>query len=753
MEKLRVGVLMGGKSAEHEVSFNSGRTVCDHLDTNKFTIIPIYQSKMGSLFILPWHFLHRGKTTDFTARLEKEAESICWDDLKERVDFMYLAIHGRFAEDGTIQGFLEVLNIPYLGSGVYASALCMDKVIEKNMLSHAGIDVARGIVIYPHELKNLHNNPETLITRLDKLNIKAPYIVKPSGEGSSIGVYVVADPTYLIEKVLQASAASGYHIQPVLVEEKLTGMEFSCIVINDYARNTLVPLPPTEIAQIDPYAIFDYEQKYMPGLAHEHTPAHTSPENISKIQQTCVTVTKILGVTTISRIDGFLTHDGRIVIFEANTLSGMGPASLLFREAAEIGMSHTTLINHLIKTELYEYRILDTQQEQSLNEQNQSMKTNKIRVAVLLGGQSHEKEISLESGRNVIYKLSPAKYEAIPVFVSSRMELYKLSQSLLVRNSTAEIESLIEESDKLRWADLPNIADFVFIGLHGGHGENGAVQGTLEMLGLPYNGSSVLASAMCMDKYKTNEFLSSNGIDVPKSVLVAKDDWNQNKESYVKQILATCGLPLIVKPHDDGCSVMVQKIKIESDLIPAIELIFSDGKAQALAEEFMTGMELTVGVIGNDSPKALPPSQAVVTGEVLSIEEKFLPGAGENQTPAPLSPEATKFVQSVMEKVYSLVGCKGYVRIDCFYQNQQQSPTGKERVIVLEINTLPGLTPATCLFHQAAEIGIKPMDFIDLIVELGFQLHAKQNIQQLISDSSPLPDIVKKIVELPGQER
>jgi D-alanine-D-alanine ligase len=408
-------------------------------------------------------------------------------------------------------------------------------------------------------------------------------------------------------------------------------------------------------------------------------------------------------------------------------------------------MSHTGLINHLIKSELFDYGMLSHEEEQSIKELQNSMDTKKIRVAVLFGGQSHEKEISLESGRNVVYKLSPHKYEAIPVFVSSKMELYRLNQSQLVRNSTAEIENLVDASNYIRWADLPSIADFVFIGLHGGHGENGDIQGTLEMLGLPYNGSSVLASSLCMNKFKTNEFLRSQGIDVPKSILISKEDWYLQKQDHIKNIVEKLGFPVIVKPHDDGCSVMVQKIKKESNLEVAIETIFLDGKTNAMVEECMTGMELTVGVIGNDTPKALPASQAVVSGDILSIEEKFLPGAGENQTPAPLSAAAMHYVQSVMEKVYTLIGCKGYVRIDCFYQDATQSPTGKERVVVLEINTLPGLTPATCIFHQAAEIGIKPMDFIDLIVQLGFEQHKKRDANNLQTATLTVNDIIANI--------
>lgn len=745
MHKLRIGVLMGGKSIEHEVSFNSGRTVCDHLDTARYTIIPVYQTKKGFLYILPWHFLHRGKTTDFAHRLDSQAKLISWDALKDLVDFMFLAVHGRYAEDGTVQGMLEVLGIPYLGSGIFASALCMDKVVQKNILQYAGLSVPHGIVVYPHQLAKLSENTQELSQMLAMAQVKAPYIVKPSGEGSSLGVSIVQDEKDLCEAIRVSAKISEIHVQPVLVEEKICGMEFSCIVIYDYLSNSLIPMPPTEIAQNNDNRIFDYEQKYMPGRALEHTPPRCSQEQIKKIQETCAAVTKVLDVKTVSRIDGFLRPDGSVIVFEANTLTGMSPTSFLFREAAELGMSHTQLINHLIKTELYDYGMLNHEEEQSITELKKSMNTKKIRVAVLLGGQSHEKEISLESGRNVIYKLSPHIYEACPVFVSSAMELYTLTQTQLVRNSTAEIENIVEQASKIGWSDLPSIADFVFIGLHGGLGENGAVQGTLEMLDLPYNGSGVLASALCMNKYKTNEFLRANGFEVPKSVLVHKDDWCLEKQLVIQRITESIGFPIIVKPHDDGCSVLVQKVKHEEDLVSAIEAIFLDGKSHALVEECILGMELTVGVIGNDNPKALPASQAVVSGEILSIEEKFLPGAGENQTPAPLRPEIMQFIQSIMERVYTIIGCKGYARIDCFYQDATQSPTGNDRVVILEINTLPGLTPATCIFHQAAEIGIKPMDFIDIIVQLGFDQHKKRDLQQDDHSLKTLNDILSSM--------
>jgi UDP-N-acetylmuramate--alanine ligase len=350
----------------------------------------------------------------------------------------------------------------------------------------------------------------------------------------------------------------------------------------------------------------------------------------------------------------------------------------------------------------------------------------KIRVAVLLGGRSNEKEISLESGRNVVYKLSPQKYSALPLFVNTAMHLYHITNQQLVLNSTKEIEKSLVPEQKILWHTLAEIADFVFIALHGGEGENGCVQGALQMLDIPYNGSGVLTSALCMDKYRTNALLAAKGFHVPRSLFIAKEMWHERREETLSNIQKTFTLPCIIKPHDDGCSVFVSKITNYNDLSESIDAFFTTGKTHALVEEFIQGMELTVGVVGNETPHALTPSQAIAAQGILSIEEKFLPGAGENQTPAPLPSATLEFVKKTMENVYAAVDCKGYARIDCFYQAAEQSPTQKERVVILEINTLPGLTPATCIFHQAAEEDIRPMDFIDMIVSLGFEYHQKQ---------------------------
>lgn len=716
-QKLRVGVLMGGRNCENEVSFNSGRTICDHLDTERFEVVPVFQTFSGKLYLLPYHFLHRGKISDFEHRLAREAQVICWDELKSLIDFAYLSMHGRNAEDGTLQGMLEVLKIPYLGAKIWGSAVGMDKILQRQMLHANGINVANGIIITREQILNLDAKIDLIRHDLQSAGIDLPVVVKPHKEGSSLGVSVVKSWDNLAVALKQAGHVHAGLVQAVIIEQYLQGMEFSCIIVEDEQGQDIV-FSPTEI-EIEPGTdYFDYAQKYMRGRAIKHTPARCSQLDLQNIKLVCQKVKAVLNFDTIARVDGFLTPDKQVYIIDPNSLSGMGPTTFMFLQAAESGISHTSLINLLITNELRRYGyILD------IESKTKNMLENKIRIGVLLGGASNERETSLESGRNIIYKLSPQKYTAIPLFVDLENNLYQITDKLLIRNSTREISEDLDQASSVLWSDLPKLVDFVFIALHGGIGENGAVQGALETLELPYNGSGIFASALCIDKYKLNQFLEHAGFHVPSNYLVAKNNWQVNQDQELVKIKQKLAWPVVVKPHDDGCSVMVQKASNDQELINTITLILDTGKDCVLIEEMITGMELTVGVLGNESVRALPPSQAIATKGILSVEEKFLPGAGENQTPAPLPSGSLKFVQQVVQQMFKAAKCRGYARIDCFYQDALQSPTGQERVVLIEINTLPGMTPATCLFHQAAEVGIKPMDLIDQIITLGFEAY------------------------------
>jgi len=265
MPKLRIAVLIGGKSVEREVSLNSGRTVCDYLDSTRFDPVPIFQNIQGKLFILPWKFLHRGKTSDFEHRLSTEAKEIRWSQLKKIADIVYIAFHGKYGEDGTVQGFLELLGIPYIGSKIFSSALGMHKSIQKDFLRASDILVPDGITISIPEVKKLILKKleiENLVKQLKTESLEFPLIVKPESEGSSIGVFKTKNIDELLIAIEHAATVTADKIQPVIVEECINGMEFSCVVITDFKNNKLKALPPTEIIIETGTDIFNYDQKY-----------------------------------------------------------------------------------------------------------------------------------------------------------------------------------------------------------------------------------------------------------------------------------------------------------------------------------------------------------------------------------------------------------------------------------------------------------------------------------------------------------
>jgi len=717
---IRIGVLIGGMSIERDVSLNSGRTICDHLDTSLYTVIPLFHHTDGYIYRLPWRFLHRGKVVDFAYRLADEAPALRWDELPDQIDFLYSAAHGAHGEDGTLQGMCELLGIPYLGSGIMASTRAIDKWHQRELLHDLNVAHPHTARVTPDDIPRDEQDMHRLIEHLHTQGFVFPLIVKPRYEGSSLGVSKVTTSSEL-HGALHHAMYINTHAQDALIQECIEGTEICQILLAHDAPDNLIALPPTEIAHEHGTAIFDYSQKYMPGRAHKHTPPRCREAVITQMQQTAQHIATAYQFRTCVRIDYMLTHNGTAYVIDINTFPGTAPSAFAFLQAAEIGLSHTDVINRCIQVELQEKGL-----QQQSHEQGSYMETqHRTQVAVILGGSCHEREVSLESGRNACYKLSPHTYDVTPLFMSSEHKLYRITQRHLVRNTTEEIENLVSSDEQILWHDLPRLFDFVFLGLHGGVGENGAVQGALDMRNMPYNGSGRHASALCMNKYNVHQCLRRHGFHVPPHEYITREQWQSGvHETSLKY-------PIIVKPNDDGSSVNVLKANNHDECYQALNTIFCDNtvfcdnNSGALIEEMISGMELTVGVIGNETAYAFPPSYAVSQSDVLSMEEKFLPGAGENQTPAPLTEDELTFIRREVEQAYQALGCQGYARIDCFYQNAQQSLTGEARVVFLEPNTLPALTPATCIFHQAAEVGLKPMEFFDMLVQLGQARYAQ----------------------------
>lgn len=342
----------------------------------------------------------------------------------------------------------------------------------------------------------------------------------------------------------------------------------------------------------------------------------------------------------------------------------------------------------------------------------------RLRVGVILGGRSSEKEISLESGRNIYYNLDPSKYEGIPIFMDSKGQLWEINLPLLVQNTTADIEARLEQdAQRLRYEELKERVDFVYIGLHGKWGEDGCLQGLLELLDIPYTGAGVLGSALGMNKAVQRRLLRQAGIDVPEHMVISRWQWENERDAVYARVEEKFGYPCVVKPTREGCSVGLSVVRSREQLGPAIEGAL-EWDNEILVEELLRGMEITIAVIGNEDPVAYLPTETPPKGDFLTIEEKFLPGEGENITPARLPEEMIRKVQETAVKAYKVLHLKAYTRFDGFVVG--------DRFVITEPNTLPGATPSSTIFQGPAEAGLSPMAVIDRVIQLSLEAHAQK---------------------------
>ena len=583
----------------------------------------------------------------------------------------------------------------------------------------------------------------------------------------------------------------------VLIESFVAGREFSCIVIEDEHGHPLA-LPPTEIVKGE--EMFDYRSKYLPGLARKVTPIDLPEAKIQEIRTACQQMYRTFGFQVYARLDGFYTPDGQIFLNDPNTTSGMLPASFFFHQAAEIGLNPSQFLTYLIRTSLAARQrsgMKPVQLKQQMQQLDAAIAarhteaTERIRVAVIMGGYSSERHISVESGRNIYEKLSSsAKYAPIPVFLTGSAQehrLYVLPVNVMLKDNADDIREKIEHAEageaphpilerirqeahaitatyagqglalphRISFEELAGLADEVFIALHGRPGEDGALQVELEKLGLPYNGSGVASSSVTINKFETNQRLRAAGLLVAAHRMADKLEWQADAESFYRRIETQFPYPFIAKPADDGCSSAVKKIKNRAELAAFSQLIFRTEadllsvpagvlhlgfkeefpQKDAFLVETLIGrdgaahfLEVTGGLLTSyDEDDQLDieifeASEALAGGEVLSLEEKFLAGEGQNITPARYAPDPAERqrisneVKAVLRRVAEVLDIQGYARIDAFVRVR---PTGAVEVLIIEVNSLPGMTPATCIFHQTALAGYTPYAFIDRILEFG----------------------------------
>ena len=293
------------------------------------------------------------------------------------------------------------------------------------------------------------------------------------------------------------------------------------------------------------------------------------------------------------------------------------------------------------------------------------------RIAVLMGGQSAEREISIRSGRAVWAALIRKGYDAIPLEVDS---------------------SVVARLREVR-------GQIAFIALHGPGGEDGTIQGMLEVLHIPYTGSGVRACAVAMDKAITKVLLEHGGIPVPRGFVRTLRDRRKPLPSGFR-------LPLVVKPVSQGSTLGITIVRKSRDLSKGLEAAFAYGTA-VLIEEYVDGRELTVGIL-NDRP--LPVVEIIPRSGFYDFAAKYTPGASVYKAPAPLSSRLTKQIQALALDVHRHFGCRGATRVDFRLDR-------KGRPFVLELNTVPGMTETSLLPMAAKAARLSYEDMVEAILE------------------------------------
>lgn len=349
MAKIKVCVIFGGVSNEHEVSLMSAKSVIDNIPQDKYDIVKVGITKKGRWLFFPgstqeiltgaWQehpdcvpcMISPDRTTKGLIKLDGANVSI------EKIDVVLPVLHGKNGEDGTLQGLLELSGIPYCGCGVTSSAVCMDKVFTNMALDWAGIPRCKWDYMHSFEVGRF----EEIEARLCK-NLGYPIFVKPANSGSSVGVSKACDKEELKSAIVSALA----HDDKVVFEEFIAGQEVECAVYGNIPN-----LIASEIGEIGASAVFyDYDDKYKSGTSKTYIPANLSSEIRSQIQGLAKKAFTALGCKGLSRVDFFVQHNtGKILLNEINTLPGFTHISMYPKLMQHTGMSYPALIDGIIQ--------------------------------------------------------------------------------------------------------------------------------------------------------------------------------------------------------------------------------------------------------------------------------------------------------------------------------------------------------------------------------------------------------------------
>lgn len=354
----------------------------------------------------------------------------------------------------------------------------------------------------------------------------------------------------------------------------------------------------------------------------------------------------------------------------------------------------------------------------------------KKRIGLLYGGKSAEHEVSLSTARAVTQALNFSEYEVFPIYITQEGEWRKGKQLLA---PIEKIEQLQFENTANQ--SLPNnissflptqsdekSLDVIFPLLHGPNGEDGTVQGLLEVLNLPYIGNGVLASSAGMDKVVMKQLFTIAGLKQVPYVHFIRREWQTDQDFWLGKIEKDLEWPLFVKPANLGSSVGISKASNREELIEAVDLALKYDR-KIVIEQGITAREIEMGVLGNDTPKCSVPGEIKPLKAFYDYQAKYKDGNTAMIIPAEVSTEVEATLQDHAIKAFKVLDCSGLVRADFFV-------TDKNEVLINEVNTLPGFTPFSMFPLLWQHTGVNYSELIDQLIELAIERHTeKQQLQ------------------------
>lgn len=770
----RLVVLCGGPSEERGISLNSARSVCDHLEGAGLELVVVHYGRDLTTHRIPRETLYSNTPADFEFKIAAIGERLDEAELRRLLAddaVVFPVIHGAFGEDGELAAFLESVGCPFVGSSSAACRAAFDKHAASARLREAGF------FTLPSRLAATPAGLDAALADADELFAigDGRVVVKPTCGGSSLGVSIVESAEAARRNAADILAGGD----TALIEPFCSGTEFTIVVIEDDGGRP-VALCPVEVELRDD-GWFDYRKKYLPSAATRyHLPPRRDAGTIRRIREAAAAVFELFELGDMARFDGFLVDD-EVWFSDLNMASGLEQNSFAFIQGAHVGLDHAALLRRALAsacrragaTLVPSPRTVAGREPVDVLFGGDSAERD---VSVMSGT-----NVWLKLRRSERWEPRPCFLEGertvwrTPYHLNlfhSADEIAELCREAMDDAATMEVAAEVAADlglpppapDSLRPAPI-SLGDFLeqtprlFIALHGGLGEDGGLQQRLERSRTPFTGSGSAAARLAMDKAATGRVIAEAGFPgvgtARRAVVTVAELPASRLDERWRDIAVGLGqpdeAPLIVKPSGDGCSAGVARLRGAEDLAvylaalqrceplvleerrvempprPPRELLFEEFivtdpvsvRDDVVETEDRSGwVEVTVGLLGEQGAmRAFDPSITVAEGSVLTLEEKFQGGTGVNLTPPPehvIGVEARERVRASIEKVARLLGLAGFARIDAFVERR----TGD--LVVIEANTIPGLTPSTVIYHQALarEPSLSPREFLERVVEL-----------------------------------